>query len=171
MTFKSVVQSGIETLFPVGKGCVICLQDDHQSDHCPEEQSEPCTLNRPIPGHPCCSYHELVSMALSEEDGTERQLPRTKIRDWVGLHRCDIDLGKNVDEALAKGFDQTNEKDDIWTLRPRLEYSESKREVPPLQKSEFNKPSRSNASKSDAPGLMTDKDLSQTPIPEPETHS
>ncbi|RDL31554.1 uncharacterized protein BP5553_09763 [Venustampulla echinocandica] len=89
------VKIDAETLFPVGTGCIICLKVDHLSDNCPNEQSE-VEYN----------FDELISMALSEEDSSNLQLPRATIRQWIGLYRSEKDLETMIDDALAKRLDQ-----------------------------------------------------------------
>jgi hypothetical protein len=136
-----IVKSDVGTLFPVGKGCIICLQATHLTNNCVDTESEICTLNRPVPGgmgkHTC---HELISMALSEEDGSNRELPRDTIHKWIGLYYTGKLLGKTIDETLAEGFDQVN--NDIWKKRP-FDISNA-REIPPLVKRGSSEPSQAD---------------------------
>jgi hypothetical protein len=137
----TIMKSDVETLFPVGKGCIICLQATHLTNDCAEMQSEIFILNRPLPGmmpkHTC---HELIAMALSEEDGRNRELPRDTIHKWIELYYAKKLLGKTIDETLAEGFDQVN--NDIWKKRP-FDTSNA-REVRPLVQQESSKPSQAD---------------------------
>jgi hypothetical protein len=74
-------------------------------------------------------------MALSEEGGSSRELPRAMIYKLIGLHCTEKNFEKMIDENLPKRFDQLH--NDVWKKRPsdvsKVQHSVKQESSQPLQ--------------------------------------